>query len=819
MIKKITVGALLLCSSGLLMAEEVTPDPTIENTQELKDAADAPATQMEPMQIHAKAVEKPAVPANAPNTVESVTAKQISESINAVTTPQVLQYLPSVHVRERYIGDFNSVLVMRVNSSISIAQTTVYADDLLLSNFLNNSFSTAPRWMMVSPEEIERVDVMYGPFSALYPGNSAGGVVVMKTRMPEKFEAHAKVDYFGENFKLYGTDKYFDGGHASASIGSKYNDLSFVVSGDHLDNHGHPMTFTAATPKPGAAAGAGTFTVINSGAISDTDTSGNPRITAGSAAIDHAVQDNLKIKLAYDITPTVRAAYTLGYWQNDSEKRGESYLKNATGNTIYGTGGAGAFQFLRINGKDYTVTAPPSSNTEQEHWMHGLSIKSDTGGTWDWDVVASYFNQNKDLIRASTGNFGLNASDGAALVGGTITDASGTGWKGLDLRGDWRPGGDLKSEHQLSFGYHYDNYETKLDQYNVVAGTDWRTGATGALSTNSRGETETQALYLQDAWMFAPDWKLVAGGRYEKWDASNGSNFAAGTNVKYSNRTVHDFSPKVSLSFQASDDWSLRGSYGKGVRFPTVGELFTNIGIKTASGGTPTAGQIAALPAPYNLAKTNDPNLQPEKVNSLEFVAERALGSGLWRTSLFYEDKQDALISQTDFTTLPGFQISSVQNVDKVRTRGIETALQINDLLIDGFDLNGSVTYVDSTITKDRKNPGLIGTDQPRIPAWRATLVGIYRANDRLSFSLAGRYSGHQHNALYDTVQKKYTDVNPDVYGAVSHYFVVDAKAVYKVSNEWSASLGVNNLNNFKYYVNPNPYPQRTWFASLKYDY
>ncbi len=31
---------------------------------------------------------------------------------------------------------------------------TVYADGLLLSNFLNNSFSTAPRWGMVSPEEI-----------------------------------------------------------------------------------------------------------------------------------------------------------------------------------------------------------------------------------------------------------------------------------------------------------------------------------------------------------------------------------------------------------------------------------------------------------------------------------------------------------------------------------------------------------------------------------------------------------------------------------------------------------------------------------------
>jgi iron complex outermembrane receptor protein len=57
------------------------------------------------------------------------------------------------------------------------------------------------------------------------------------------------------------------------------------------------------------------------------------------------------------------------------------------------------------------------------------------------------------------------------------------------------------------------------------------------------------------------------------------------------------------------------------------------------------------------------------------------------------------------------------------------------------------------------------------------------------------------------------------VYGAVSHYFVMDAKAVYKVADRWSAAVGINNLNNFKYYVNPNPYPQRTWFASMKFDY
>ena len=177
---------------------------------------------------------RPNVPLNVPNTVESVTAKQIEESANTVTTAGALQYLPSVHVRERYIGDRNGILVMRANSAIASAQTIVYADNLLLSNFLNNSFSTPPRWGMVSPNEIERIDIMYGPFSALYPGNSMGGVLNITTRMPDKFEAHVAVDGFTQRFKLYGADDQFSGGHGSASIGSKYNDLSFLINIDHL---------------------------------------------------------------------------------------------------------------------------------------------------------------------------------------------------------------------------------------------------------------------------------------------------------------------------------------------------------------------------------------------------------------------------------------------------------------------------------------------------------------------------------------------------------------------------------------------------------
>ncbi|MCP2936743.1 hypothetical protein NK983_29060, partial [Salmonella enterica subsp. enterica serovar Typhimurium] len=87
-----------------------------------------------------------------------------------------------------------------------------------------NGATYTPRWGMVSPEEIERVDVMYGPYSAAYPGNSVGAVVDYVTRMPKAFEGTAGVSVFRQNFKLYGTDASYGGQQASASLGNRSGD-------------------------------------------------------------------------------------------------------------------------------------------------------------------------------------------------------------------------------------------------------------------------------------------------------------------------------------------------------------------------------------------------------------------------------------------------------------------------------------------------------------------------------------------------------------------------------------------------------------------
>ena len=146
------------------------------------------------------------LPTQIPTTMEGVTREEIETRINATDSEDALKYFPSLFVRKRYIGDYNhAILSSRASGTGNSARSAVYADGILLSNYLGNGIAKAPtfapRWGLVTPEEIERVDVMYGPFSAAYPGNSAGAVVDYVTRMPTQLEAHVKLGLFVAAFR------------------------------------------------------------------------------------------------------------------------------------------------------------------------------------------------------------------------------------------------------------------------------------------------------------------------------------------------------------------------------------------------------------------------------------------------------------------------------------------------------------------------------------------------------------------------------------------------------------------------------------------
>jgi iron complex outermembrane recepter protein len=714
-----------------------------------------------------------------PATVETYDKKQIEDNVNAVTAAQTLKYLPSIQVRERYIGDRNGIIATRTIGTLSSAQSMLYADGVLLSNLLGNSFAYPPRWGMVSPEEIESISMMYGPFSSIYAGNSFGGVMSIKTRMPTKFEAHANVQAIRQNFELYGTDENYDGQHLSASFGNKVGDVSFWLGADHLDNEGQPMNFSTTTRSTGAVG------QVVTGAYQDKDVTNKDRIIFGATSIDETRQDQVKFKVAYDVTPDIKAAYTVGLWDLNGKTRVQSYLKDAAGNSVYNG-------VVNYNGNNYSASGFRPGETESMHIMQALDLQSNTKGFFDWQFTLSDYDYQKDLSRSSNGvgNPYLNRN-------GRVNDLSGTGWTVFDARATLRP-----EDHELDVGYHIDQYKLNSVTHDT---DDWSVGNKGDFYAAAEGQTKTQALFIQDKWQINQQWALTTGLRGEHWQADNGSNQITNVTVNYKSQRETKFSPKVSLSYEPEPAWGFRASLGQAYRFPTVDELF----------------QPLRNGAVLYYVQSN-PNLKPEEVIAAELTAERRYENGLLRVSLFNEEKYDALISQslTTGSAIPydtgtctnADGCSFVQNINHIRTTGIEFAADWQDAFVHGLDLMGSLTLTDPDIVKNKAAPDTEGNKSVRIPRSMIKLVATYHQGDNLTYSLATRYSGRQYNSIDNT------DVNPDTFGGASKFFVMDVKANYKFAKNWTASAGVDNLNNYKSYVF-HPYPQRTGYLQVKFDY
>ena len=131
-----------------------------------------------------------------------------------------------------------------------------------------------------------------------------------------------------------------------------------------------------------------------------------------------------------------------------------------------------------------------------------------------------------------------------------------------------------------------------------------------------------------------------------------------------------NFSPKASLRWDMNPDWSLTTSFGKAYRYPTVTELYQAV----TSGGT---------------VYTPNPNLRPEQSHSGELALEQVRNKGRLRLSLFQEDLVDALISQNSTISGTTVNASQTQNIDRIRSSGLELALEQGDALVRGLELAG----------------------------------------------------------------------------------------------------------------------------------
>jgi iron complex outermembrane receptor protein len=305
----------------------------------------------------------------------------------------------------------------------------------------------------------------------------------------------------------------------------------------------------------------------------------------------------------------------------------------------------------------------------------------------------------------------------------------------------------------------------------------------------------TEALWGQDAVALTPSLTATLGLRLEHWRAYDGLNFSAAPvlNVAQPALSADKASPKASLEWRVAPAWTLAARYGAAYRFPTVTELYQAV----------TTGPTLSVP---------NPNLKPEAAQDYELSAERSLGSGRLRLSLFEEHIKDALISQSAPLVVGSSSLFSfVQNVPAVRARGAEVVAD-GIAIAPGWTAGGSLTYVDARTLSDPVFPTAVGKRLPQLPRLRASAVVTWRPAPAWSATLAGRYAGREFATLDNS------DPYAHTFQGFDAFFVADARVRWQATRTWSVALGVDNLLDRKYFLF-HPFPHRSLLLEVKANY
>jgi iron complex outermembrane recepter protein len=742
-----------------------TNGPTQRNKAELEEA-----TTLGTIEVRAQEVERREQRLHrVQHQGSSVTiGREHLEQSNVIGTEDLLRHAPNITIRSRYIGDRNALIGGRSNSTIQGSRSLVYIDGLLISDLLGASFNP-PRWGMVSPAEIQSMYVLYGPFSAELPGNSMGTTVQITTRYPRDLTTTADLQLFSQNFSDdYGYKESFNGNRLNVTMGKSYERWRWFGAVSRLDTTSHPMQYATAN-----------FITANNqpvvdGAIVDIDPNNLARVILGPTGIEDTQQINAKLKTGFDISDDATLEFVLGYWQNVYDRRAISFLTDNNGAPVYN--GDRRLPDGRAISVSSSAFSPQAGN--EEHWQSALSLTWKLNEHWALQAIASDYRVAVNELRSAS-TPPLDANNGGA---GNISFGDGTGWNTFDLKLD----GHFES-HRFRYGVHADRYVLETHVFNTA---NWLSGIPTTRISVFGGKAKTIAAYVQEDWKFAPGWELGAGLRYEQWTAFDGiRGVNANPVLLYAERKIDGLSPNLSLSKELGDSWKARASVGKAVRFPTVSELFQGS----------VSGQVII---------NSDPSLEPEESFSKEFALEGYLWDGDVRASLFEDDIRNSLFSQTNLSVTP--TITNIQNIGRMRNRGIEFVGEWKDVGVDGLSLIGSLAFNRSRILDNNNFPASEGKRAPRIPATRASAVLSYKVNEDWRFSFSGRYSGRQWNTLNNI------DTNPDVFGGTSSFTVFDAKVTRRLLDGLSLGMGIDNLSDKNYFVF-HPYPRRTFFLELRY--
>lgn len=700
-------------------------------------------------------------PSKAPVSAATVSAQEISLR-NVQLVDRALETLPGVYVsRGKGYQDTLAGVGLRGFSGRSTGQSRTLV--LLDGQPLNDPYTAAVPWTTIPVDEVERVEVVRGPFSALYGSNAMGGVIQILTRPVDRRRIELRGEYGSQDTFRYG-----------ARLADRVRErLGVSASYERLQSGGYPSQIVT------TAGTVGTGGTPVTGFIPSLTSSGSPTFIIGRSGNNSWEQTAWRLRGDYTFSRTTALAFQYmrqaSWYGYDAYT---TYLRTPDGSPF-----DSGIASITVDGVTRRLTVTPS-----------LFLPGDGGARTHMASLKLYHALDPaNRLRLGAGlihtPFSYYSTPGAAatLSGGpgTISDRPARAWFG---EAQWSY--DAGAKHALAAGTDLRRDASQARETSVPDYT--RRTQDAVLTYWARGKAFTQGVYAQHQWRAAERLLVVWGGRYDYWRTYDGGvqMSAASPAAGYEQRTNQAPTAKAAVLCRAPLGVALRASAGNAYRNPTVYDLYRT--------WRSSAGTIFA----------SNPDLKPEKLVAWELGANRRWQGGLELDAAYFDNRvRDLIYRSTDFSRDPQGRYRPVVNAARAHSRGLESSVRAP--VLSWLYLRGSYTWTLAEIKANPAVPATVGKRVPYVPEHSGGL-SLFLVRKRWGASLTGRYV----SAMFSTDTN--TDTTRGVYGAFDPFFVADASFNIQLTGNMTFYVSADNLLDRIYY-SYYPVPGRMVFAGLRF--
>src|SRR5450830_18776 len=769
--KKITLGTLLLCGSGLVMAETLTevrsdsyarstPAAEFQNTEPNKTEPKTSEATLESMTITAKKSDDPHTRTElgklteaTPMSGATVTAEELEHLQLVNNLLELGKRVPGISmVRNMRIPDGGKLYTEnRIDGMRTIATNTSVLDEIDGAN-------------------IDHIDVITGPGSALYGSGSLGGTINVFTRQPtQTFKAK-----LSQEFGSWGFNR------TQGNVGTSTEDgrFGFILNGSMMDNDGWRRNNAAANQNTAAEHKNG---VALKGVIRLTDTT---KINLG---ID---------QLYYDY----RWAGTLRMTKFEQDWRQSEV--GSYGQTI------------------------------DNYLTRSISVQQMLGDTSELKVA---YARRTDVGVGAGGSGGSNnvmCDDSSALLAplamGTTVKCRAVNANSSSVTNTLKKSQTVLESTTVLFRKEFDLAKSTLylgmDMFNVTTTTAsynnaynalqaqsgyWAQGAMAATGQGSVTHEKNSTPYVH--YEFSPIDKLRfhIGERFDKVTYSSDDRTAAN---KDSQKTFNAQILKTGVTYDLNDSHLIWGNWSESFNAPSVSTL-----LDSAAKGT--AGNTIGA------------SLNPENSDTYEIGLRGRFNSiGLRYDLALYQTSNKGFIVARDCTGAERTALNNVatcsvnENAGQLTARGLESVWlwEVNHWLDIGATYTLSEAYYNKYVTKTFDYSGNSYQAMPRhrlnlrvavkpAPGWKVELEGDHLSDYYVDTANSGTYSRPD---LFN-LRASYRSKNWSLWMHALN--ITDRKYATRVG--YSTIAGVSQLAASAGQGNSGTYTPLTVRAGLSYDF